>query len=109
MNPEPKPDRMKMRLIVRGDTESARLYANQATDSPTPMASSLKMLIALDDEDPDVQEELAIGDVNTAFLKGEKYGPDNPPRYVAYKAHRRAQLRVFRLTGSVYGQTETLP
>ena len=62
-------------------------------------------MIALQDEG-DEPEELAIGDVGTAFLKGDEYKPHEPQRYVAYKAHKTARLRVFRLRGSLYGQVD---
>jgi hypothetical protein len=48
MNPEPKPDRMKFRLLVRGDTEPKYVLNGMPVDSPTPMASSLKLLVALE-------------------------------------------------------------
>ena len=110
MNPEPKPNRLKMRLLVRGDTEPKHLYEGQPTDSPTPMASSIKMLVALQDEDSgddgDDKDPEVIGDISTAFLKSSKYGVHDKVRHVAYKAHSKAQLRVFRLTGALYGQVD---
>ena len=66
-----------MRLIGRGDTEPKHLYAGLPVDSPTPMSSSKRLMIALQDEG-DEPEELAIGDVGTAFLKGDEYKPHEP-------------------------------
>ena len=110
MNPEQSPDRLKMRLIVRGDTEPRHLFEGVATDSPTPMASSMRLMIALEDEDYDSDdeecEELALGDVGTTFLKRDEYRADEPVRWVAYKAHKNARLRVFKLKGSLYGQVD---
>ena len=111
MNPEPKDDgRLKMRLLVMGHTEPKWLTSNIQCDSPTPAASTLKLLIAMDDEDygdgNDEPEEIAVGDVGTAFLKGDEYGPNDPRRYVKYKPHKDAKLRVFRLKGSLYGQSD---
>ena len=110
MNPEPKPDRLKMRLLVMGHTERKSWTEGKSLDAPTPMASSIKLLIAMQDEvyecGSDEPEELATGDVRTAFLKGDEYGEGEPPRYVAYKAHRNARVRVFRLRGSLYGQRD---
>jgi hypothetical protein len=110
VNPEQSPDRLKMRLIVRGDTEPRHLFEGVATDSPTPMASSMRLMIALEDEEYDSDdgecEELALGDVGTAFLKGDEYSTDEPVRWVAYKAHKNARLRVFKLKGSLYGQVD---
>jgi hypothetical protein len=108
MNPEPKVDRLKMRLLVRGDTEPRHLFEGASVDSPTPMPSSMRLMLALEDEDDGSgePEEIAIGDVGTAFLKGDGYGPSDKPRWVAYKAHKKAALRVFRLTGPLYGQVD---
>jgi hypothetical protein len=110
MNPKPKPDRLKMRLLVMGHTEPKSWTEGKSLDAPKPMASSIKLLIAMQDEvyecGSDEPEELATGDVRTAFLKGDEYGEGEPPRYVAYKAHRNARVRVFRLRGSLYGQRD---
>ena len=52
MNPEPKDDgRLKMRFLVMGHTEAKHLTSNVQCDSPTPAASTIKLLMALDDED----------------------------------------------------------
>jgi hypothetical protein len=104
MNPEPKDDgRLKMRLLARGDCEPAEWTANMSLDSPTPASSSIKMMVAMSDETEE-EEELSLGDITTAFLKGEDYKPTDRPRYVAYQQYRGASLRVFKLRGSLYGQ-----
>ena len=42
-------------------------------------------------------------DASGAYRQSEDFGPDEKPRYVAYKPHKHAQLRVGRLTGGLYG------
>ena len=106
MNPEPKPDgRLKMRLLVRGDCEPEEWTSHMSLDSPTPASSSVKMMLAMSDETDEV-EELSVGDVATAFLKGEDYTAEDRPRYVVFRQYRGSQLRVFRLRGSLYGQRD---
>ena len=106
MNPEPKDDgRLKMRFLVMGNREPKEWTEHMSLDSPTPAASSLKMMMAMSDE-TDAEEELSVGDVATAFLKGDAYGPSERPRYVVYCAYRGARLRVFQLKGSLYGQRD---
>ena len=106
MNPEPKPDgRLKMRLLVRGDCEPEEWTNNMSLDSPTPASSSVKMMMAISDETDEV-EELSIGDVATAFLKGEKYSETDRERYVVFRQYRGAKLRAFKLLGSLYGQRD---
>ena len=106
MNPEPKPDdRLKMRLLVMGHLEPHEWTKDTSLDSPTPAASSVKMMVAMSDEVDD-GEELSIGDVATAFLKGDEYSETDRPRYVTYRQYRGSKLRVFRLKGSLYGQRD---
>ena len=63
MNSEPKKDdRKEMRLLVRADTKPARCL-----DSPTVMALTVKMMIALQDAGDEL-EELSIGDIRTALF-----------------------------------------
>ena len=106
MNPEPKDDgRLKMRLLARGDCEPAEWTADMSLDSPTPSSSSMKMMIAMSDETEE-EEEVSLGDIATAFLKGDDYKPTDRPKYVAYQQYRGASLRVFKLRGSLYGQRD---
>ena len=106
MNPEPKPDdRLKMRLLVMGHLEPHEWTSNMSLDSPTPAASSVKMMVAMSDETAQI-EELSVGDVATAFLKGDEYSTSDRPRYVTYRQYRGSKLRVFRLKGSLYGQRD---
>jgi hypothetical protein len=82
MNPEPKDDvRLKMRMLVMGNCEPHEWTAGMPLDSPTPAASSVKMMVAMSDETSE-EEEVSIGDVATAFLKGEEYSETGRPRYV---------------------------
>ena len=100
MNPEHKKDgRKKMRLLVRGDTEPLQWNDGKCLDSPTVMASSIKMLLALHDE-PDTETEVSIGDISTAFLTSPNYGSADMKRYVAIREFKGAPLRVFQLLGS---------
>jgi hypothetical protein len=106
MNPEPKKDgRKKMRLLVRGDTEPRAWNDGACLDSPTVMASTVKMMIALQDT-TDEEEYLSIGDISTAFLTSPEYDASAPKRYVGYRSHRGAPLRIFQLRGSLYGQKD---
>ena len=106
INPEPKDDgRLKMRLLARGDCESAEWTQDMSLDSPTPASSSLKMMVAMSDETSE-EEDISLGDIATAFLKGEDYKPTDRPRYVAYQQYRGAPLRVFKLRGSLHGQRD---
>ena len=50
----------------------------------------------------DEEEALATCDAVTAFRQSRRFGPDEKPKYVGYKAHSRAPLRVFKLLGSLY-------
>ena len=52
-------------------------------------------MVAMSDESED-GEELSIGDVATAFLKGDEYSESDRPRYVTYRQYRGTKLRVFR-------------
>ena len=106
MNPEPKDGgRLKMRLLVMGHLELHEWTNHMKLDSPTPAASSVKMMVAMSDE-TDEEEELSLGDVATAFLKGEEYSEGDRPRYVVYREFRGSKLRVFKLRGSLYGQRD---
>ena len=106
MNPEPKSDdRLKMPLLVMGHLEPHEWTSNMSLDSPTPAASSVKMMVAMSDETAQI-EELSVGDVATAFLKGDEYSTSDRPRYVTYRQYRGSKLRVFRLKGSLYGQRD---
>ena len=111
MNPEPKKNgRRKCRLLVKGFMEPMEWSGK--CDSPTALASTIKMLVAMgmDKNDKDITEEdddvLSGGDIETAFLKADGYGPDDMPRIVGYKAHKGAKLRLFQLLGPLYGQRD---
>ena len=106
MNPEPKKDgRKKIRLLVRGDTEPKAWDDGACLDSPTVMASTVKMMIALHDI-TDGEEYLSIGDINTTFLTSPEYDASAPKRYVGCRSHRGAPLRILQLRGSTYGQKD---
>ena len=111
MNPEPKKNsRKKMRLILKGYMEPAEWTGK--SDSPTAMASSIKMLVAMgvDPQDIDIvsldDDVISAGDISTAFLLADDYDPGDMPRYVGYKPYKGAKLRVFQLLGPLYGQRD---
>ena len=117
MNPEPKKDgRKKMRLLVRGDTEPREWNEGKCLDSPTLMASSVKMMVAASEQRVGVSPgggtvveptELSVGDISGAFVSSPRYGPDERSRYVAYREYPGGPLRVFKLLGSLYKQQNT--
>lgn len=77
-NPENKGGGLwKFRWLVRGDMEPKAWRDGVATDSPTMMAASARMLIAMGvKSEADLKDdELSTGDINKAFLKGEEYKP----------------------------------
>ena len=88
-----------------GNCEPKELTKHMSLDSPTPAASSLKVMLAMSDETA-TKEELSIGDVATAFFKGDAYDSSERPRYVVYCAYRGARLRVFQLKRSLCGQRD---
>ena len=49
---------------------------------------------------------VSVGDISTAFLLGNEYGPDEVKRYVSYKAYPTDHKRLFLLKGSLYGQRD---
>ena len=111
MNPEIKKEagtitRVKFRILVRGDTEPAE-WTQGWTDSPTVGKDAVRMLVhSADKGTPDDPDCISSFDVDTAFSQGQKYGPDDRPRYVALRMYKGAALRVFRMAGSLYGQTD---
>ena len=107
MNPEPKKDgRAKMRLLVKGFMEPKEW--DTIKDSPTAVASTVKTLVAMGMLPDDVacDDVISVGDISTAFLFAKEYGPDDKPRYVGYKAHKHAPLRIFQLLGPLCGQRD---
>ena len=49
---------------------------------------------------------ISTGDIEMAFTQSDDYGPDDRPRFVGYRAHKGAKLRVFRLRSCLYGQAD---
>ena len=108
MNPEPKKvaENDKMRLLVMGHTEPVEWNDGKCLDSPTLMASTTKMMIAMEDGTYCVQSvveqdsvicdasdvgpvggesEITTGDISSAFLTSPHYTKSEPPRYVGYR------------------------
>jgi hypothetical protein len=129
MNPEPKKiaENDKMRLLVMGHTEPVEWNEGKCLDSPTLMASTTKMMIAMEDgtycDQPvvepdsmicdasdigpvDGESEMTTGDISSTFLTSPHYTKSEPPRYVGYREYKGGPLRVFRLLGSLYGQKD---
>ena len=105
MNPKPKKDgRFKMRLLVRGDTKPDS-WSVGPIDSPVASMDSIRTLV-FSGELSDEAETIATIDVKNAFRQSVNFSPDEEPRYVAYKAHKQADLRVFKLLGSLYGSKD---
>ena len=69
------------------------------------MASTVKMMIALQDAG-DEPEELSIGDISTAFLTSPNYAEGSMKRYVGHREFKGGPLRIFELKGSLYGQRD---
>ena len=111
MNPEPKKVAAndKMRLLVMGHTEPVEWNEGKCLDSPTLMASTTKMMIALEDGtccdqyvvEPDSvicdandvgpidgESEETTGDISSAFLTLPHYTKSESPRYVGYREYK---------------------
>ena len=111
MNPEPKKNgRRKMRVLLKGYMEPQDWTGK--SDSPTAMASSIKMLISMgvDSDDTDIvdldDDVISAGDVETTFLVCDEYGPGEIPRWIGYKPYPGAKLRMFQLKEPLYGQQD---
>jgi len=105
MQLEPKHDgRKKARLIMQGFREPKE-WDGGATDSPVVAMSTIRTMMAmLRLPGGDVGETISAVDVSTAFLQAAEYDPEEPPRYVKYKAHAGAEEEYYRLRGPLYGQ-----
>ena len=102
---EPKKDgRRKGRLVVRGDMEPGS-WVTGPTDSPVASRDAVRTLI-FSGEISGEPETLATCDARNAFRQTKPFGSDDPERFVAYKAHKHAKLRVFRMLSSQYGCTD---
>jgi hypothetical protein len=102
---EPKKDgRRKGRLVVRGDMEPLS-WVTGPTDSPVASGEAVRTLL-FSGEISGEPETIATCDARNAFRQTQPFGPDDPVRYVAYKAHKHAKLRVFRMLSSQYGCTD---
>ena len=50
--------------------------------------------------------EISVGDWSQAFLQAVGNDLDGPPKFVSYRPYRGATLRIFRLSGSLYGMSQ---
>ena len=104
MNLELKRDgRAKFRCIVMGHTEP-REWSEGGTDSPVASSESVRLLVFSGEQQEN--EVIASCDIDTAFLQGNEYGPNDRPRYVVLRMYKGAPLQLFKLKGSLYGQRE---
>ena len=119
-----------MRLLVMGHTEPVEWNDGKCLDSPTLMASTTKLLIAMEDGtycdqpvlEPDAvsvttgdtgdigpvdgESEITTGHISSAFLTSPHYTKSEHPRYVGYREYKGGPLRVFHLLGSLHGQKD---
>ena len=110
MNPEwhkPNHDfpegRAKMRWLVRGDRQPAGWYKG-ATDAPTLLKSTIRMLIAMGTVTGNVEDDqISTGDIYKAYLQGYDSPPEEEQKYVGYRAYPDAELEVRPYKGPVYG------
>ena len=103
MNLEPKRDgRKKGRLIVQGFKEMMQWLRGQ-TDSPVASLSTIRSLLFMGTNEDTIWSSI---DLIAAFIQSEKYGPNEPPRYVSFKRHKQAKKEYYKLTGPLYGQRD---
>ena len=93
--------RLKSRLVAQGFLEAWWLTAGKES-SPVLRQESLRALIF----GGGIDDEFACIDVSTAFLQASAYTIDDYIRYATYREYRGGPLRVYRLTGPVYGQRD---
>jgi hypothetical protein len=108
MNPEPKKDgRCKMRWLVMGNLE-LKTTSGSKTDAPVISQAGIRTMVAMDEaeQDPEDTETIGVSDVSTAYIQGDKYGPEDGERFVKYKPYKGAEWRVYLMLGPVYGQRD---
>ena len=86
--------------------ELPEYWKTHGIDSPTVDSSVFRQFIAMGHEADSAYDEIAIGDISTAFLLGNIYGDSQEPRYVKIKQHRTGQWKVYQLLGGLYGATD---
>ena len=109
VNPEwHKPDhdhpdgRSKMRWLVLGYMQ---VGDNTNIDAPTLVDSTVKMMVAMgtpEGQDP-MDDELATGDIKTAFLQGYDFDPSMDKQYVGLRPYPGAEVDVWEYDGPIYG------
>ena len=93
--------RLKGRLVGQGFLEDGFLTKGLES-SPVLRQEVLRALVF----NAGLGEEFASIDVTTAFLQALSYLDSDPPRYATYRPFRGAPVRVFQLTGPLYGQRD---
>ena len=73
-------------------------HLDGAIDSPVAALATIRTLLFMAGISGDVVSSI---DVSTAFLQGEEYGPDSPPRYVSYRPHKGAEVEYAILRGPI--------
>ena len=99
-----KDGRRKMRLLLQGFKEPEE-WDNHPNSSPVVKLSTIRSLLYRASRGSgDLDEDISAVDVSFAFLQAERYGPDEPPKYVSLKAGRGGGHHLFQLLGPIYGQ-----
>ena len=95
-----KDGRSKARLLLQGFKEPAE-WDLRSNVSPVVFPSTIKTLLFRAGPAEDVISSI---DVSVAFLQADRYGPDEKPRYVSYRAYPGGPMYMFKLLGPIYGQ-----
>ena len=91
-------------MVAQGFLEAWWLTAGKES-SPVLRQESLRALIfggGIDDEFASTD----VSRLSTALLQASAYTIDDYIRYATYREYRGGPLRVYRLTGPVYGQRD---
>ena len=59
------------------------------------------------DPNDEMREVVGSTDVTTAFLLADQYKSTDPKRYVLWRQYKNAPMKVWRLSGPLYGQRDS--
>ena len=100
--------RKKGRLILQGFREPWSWERGKPTDSPVAYMTTIRMMLFMAGLSSAIPSELrhvvSSRDISVAFLQADEFDKDDAPRYVSYKAWKKAATEVYRLKGGLYGQ-----
>ena len=100
--------RKKGRLILQGFREPWSWERDKPTDSPVAYMPTIRMMLfraGLSSAIPsELRHVVSSRDISVAFLQADEFDKDDAPRYVSYKAWKKAATEVYRLKGGLYGQ-----